>query len=851
MKSRVRVGFLALLILALSLIIMAEPASRLRAQTGPPSLRIPEDIPASTGKPAVVPVVYAPNGNSINAIIFSLDYDEACLAFDETDGDDEDTIPDAINFLLSPPFRVFPLFESADIDGELDFAIVGVDPNLPPIQGDTLLEDVTLLEITLTVTGACELGQAGSTNALVNFSDDPSPDMGGISGTSDDGWVKITNAGVTVNPTSGLVTTEAAGAGRTATFTVMLDRQPTANVTVGFLSDDISEGTVSPNSVTFTPDDGDWDGPKTVTVTGVNDSQDDGDQSYTIVIDLAVSDDVNYSGLNPADVSVTNIDNDSTPPPSGGGGGGAPPLTLDLQARIGLNQIDGLPPDEAAEVLGGLTTEVAAKVANRLPPDEAADIFQEMDIGKVVEILTNMEPRNAGAVLNFFSPEGLEQVVVSMDQDSFVQIAQWMSEDSYCSIDGQVLLTNLPDVSPSVLLCTDAPEPDPNQAGPSSEQVSSSQTDYTTSQTSDGWTTIVSSPAPIERVLGKFSRRLTNVKLSVIDLNAKPPQAPDFSSDQVVSEFFRVDATNIGPEDLLVAHLTLFIQKEWLDSNQIHKWSIEANRLDEESNIWVPFPAKRVREDEERIFYSVVVPGFSVFALTGRSEVPAPDLEATNISISPASAPAGENVTIGVNVRNNGSDSEVFPVSLWINNTIEATQTILLGGNQTGLVTFTTRQDSPGSYAVRVERLLDEFTVTQPVPTPTPTPTATQTPTPTATPTPTPLPPTATPTPTPTATLIPTTTPVPPTATSTATATPTPTATPVPPTATPTATLVPPTPTHTPTITPTPLPLAPPETLIPEDGGGLGAGVVAANVLGVIAAVGVIGYGGYLVTTRR
>ena len=385
-----------------------------------------------------------------------------------------------------------------------------------------------------------------------------------------------------------------------------------------------------------------------------------------------------------------------------------------------------------------------------------------------MEILTNMEPQNAGAVLNFFSPEGLEQVVVSMDQDSFVQIAQWMSEDSYCSIDGQVLLTNLPDVSPSVLLCTDAPEPDPNQAGPSSEQVSNS-------QTADGWTTIVSSPALIERVLGKFSRRLTNVKVSVIDLNAKPPQAPDFSSDQVVSEFFRVDATNIGPEDLLVAHLTLFIQKEWLDLNQIHKWSIEANRLDEERNIWVPFPAKRVREDEERIFYTVVVPGFSVFALTGRSEVPAPDLEATNISISPASAPAGEDVTISVNVRNNGSDSEVFPVSLWINNTIEATQTIMLGGNQTGLVTFTTREDSPGSYAVRVERLLDEFTVTQPVPTPTPTPTATQTPTPM---------PTATPT-----------------------------ATPVPPTATPTPTPVPPTP--TPTITPTPLPLAPPETLIP------------------------------------
>ena len=98
MKSRVRVGFLALLILALSLIIMAEPASRLRAQTGP-SLTMPFNIAASTRVPAVIPVVYDSDNNNINAIIFSLDYDETCLAFDETDVDG-DGIPDAINFLL-------------------------------------------------------------------------------------------------------------------------------------------------------------------------------------------------------------------------------------------------------------------------------------------------------------------------------------------------------------------------------------------------------------------------------------------------------------------------------------------------------------------------------------------------------------------------------------------------------------------------------------------------------------------------------------------------------------------------------------------------------------------------------
>src|SRR5690606_8741156 len=66
--------------------------------------------------------------------------------------------------------------------------------------------------------------------------------------------VSVTNtdndtAGITVTPTSGLVTSEA---GATATFTVVLNTQPTANVTIGVSSSDTTEGTVSPAALTFT-----------------------------------------------------------------------------------------------------------------------------------------------------------------------------------------------------------------------------------------------------------------------------------------------------------------------------------------------------------------------------------------------------------------------------------------------------------------------------------------------------------------------------------------------------------------------------------------------------------------------
>ncbi|MEG4361890.1 choice-of-anchor D domain-containing protein, partial [Microcoleus sp. C2C3] len=127
-------------------------------------------------------------------------------------------------------------------------------------------------------------------------------------GTTTNQSVTITDqgtAGITIAPTTGLTTTEAGGK---ATFTVQLDSQPTADVTVGLTSDNTAEGTVSPTSVTFTS--ANWNVAQTVTATGVDDNLVDGDKTYNIVTAAATSTDPNYSGVDPADVVVTNTDDD-------------------------------------------------------------------------------------------------------------------------------------------------------------------------------------------------------------------------------------------------------------------------------------------------------------------------------------------------------------------------------------------------------------------------------------------------------------------------------------------------------------------------------------------------------------
>ena len=48
----------------------------------------------------------------------------------------------------------------------------------------------------------------------------------------------------------------------------------------------------------------------------------DGNQAYTIVLAAAISADLNYDGLDPSDVTVINIDDDSNSGVDGGGDGG-------------------------------------------------------------------------------------------------------------------------------------------------------------------------------------------------------------------------------------------------------------------------------------------------------------------------------------------------------------------------------------------------------------------------------------------------------------------------------------------------------------------------------------------------
>ena len=111
--------------------------------------------------------------------------------------------------------------------------------------------------------------------------------------------------GVTVSPPSGNDTNKH---GKQVTFTIVLDSQPTADVTLQLLTDKPNVATVAPAQLVFTATT--WSAPQTVTVSGVQDNRIDGPQSFTVVISRTFSDDSAYDGIDPVDFTLVNLDDD-------------------------------------------------------------------------------------------------------------------------------------------------------------------------------------------------------------------------------------------------------------------------------------------------------------------------------------------------------------------------------------------------------------------------------------------------------------------------------------------------------------------------------------------------------------
>jgi phosphoribosylformimino-5-aminoimidazole carboxamide ribonucleotide (ProFAR) isomerase len=147
----------------------------------------------------------------------------------------------------------------------------------------------------VTVDDSINVYLTGYFQETVDFDPGTGTDSHTSNGLEDIFLTKFRMADFIVAPSS--VTTT--GGGGTATFTVRLLSEPSADVTVPVTSSDANIGRVDKSSLTFT--DADWFVDQTVTITSITTSG----VTYSIMIGPATSADTDYSGLTAPDVTVT------------------------------------------------------------------------------------------------------------------------------------------------------------------------------------------------------------------------------------------------------------------------------------------------------------------------------------------------------------------------------------------------------------------------------------------------------------------------------------------------------------------------------------------------------------------
>lgn len=162
-----------------------------------PSLSIPSGISTTPEGPVAVPITFDSDGANVSSITFSVDYDEACLSFDSTDGN-EDGLPDSVNLRLPATFGVTRVTHDAeDTDGEIDFVLVDTAQPFEAIPEGVIVE----VSFNVDEAASCWDSEAG-----VGFASDPQAEFSNDEGRrlgceTKDGTVTIVRPPPTYTPT--------------------------------------------------------------------------------------------------------------------------------------------------------------------------------------------------------------------------------------------------------------------------------------------------------------------------------------------------------------------------------------------------------------------------------------------------------------------------------------------------------------------------------------------------------------------------------------------------------------------------------------------------------------------------
>ena len=212
------------------------------------------------------------------------------------------------------------------------------------------------------------------------------------------------------------------------------------------------------------------------------------------------------------------------------------------------------------------------------------------------------------------------------------------------------------------------------------------------------------------QILARFPTSIPGAAIGVTDVFTLPSGVPGLPVGRLVYAYKDLVPQGFNEQDVLAAYVTFFVEKSWLQANQVHEWSIQFSRFDEADVAWRPTTAKRVREDTERVFFSTAISRFSLWSISGGQSPPPVGFRVNNLTITPTEAVEGQSVTIEVDVANDAGVASEYVLALWLNSRLNATRRIPLAAGATGSLSFTLTPNA-GSYVVRIDRLISSLKV--------------------------------------------------------------------------------------------------------------------------------------------
>ena len=217
------------------------------------------------------------------------------------------------------------------------------------------------------------------------------------------------------------------------------------------------------------------------------------------------------------------------------------------------------------------------------------------------------------------------------------------------------------------------------------------------------------SSSVVDQVLGKYKDESAGAQVIVQDVGDRPEDVPVPQDGDEVLSYVNLTADNVSADALQASHVTLVVDKLWLLDEDIHPWSIQFNRYDEDRAVWTPHLAKRSGENASEVYYTVAPSGFSLWSISGREgEIPPKRFLVESMYAGTASD--GEEFTVTSRVTNLTDSPQNYNAVLWLNSETYMTRSVLIPGGLTKEIRFELTLPAD-TYDLRLGRIARTVTV--------------------------------------------------------------------------------------------------------------------------------------------